>query len=108
RGAAQRGVFQHEHAALGLLGRNQPASVHQMGTHAVVAPERWLTGRTRLWWHQLRERLPERRQVLAIDASIKLFALGRVSWADGHLAPSASMPAPSRVRAGEVPAPRRP
>ena len=74
--AAQTGIFEDENAALGLLGGDDLARLHEVGADLVVFPHRRLHRRHRLRRHHARQVNPERRQVLRAGAVVERLARG--------------------------------
>ncbi len=83
RAAGQGGVFEHEHAALSLLGGDQRTGFDHHLLHFGEAPQRRHARRLGLRRYQAFQHFPERRQILLADAVVIGSALGRDRAGDG-------------------------
>ena len=68
--AAQRRIFQDQHAALGLLGGDQTAGFHDQRFHVAEMPDRGLAARRRLVGHERVHDLPQRPHIVLGDAIV--------------------------------------
>ena len=70
----QTGILEHHHAPLGFLGRDDPARLHEIGPHLLVAPYRRHARGDRLLRDHSAELGPERRQMLGGGTAIEILA----------------------------------
>jgi hypothetical protein len=78
--AAQAGILEDEHAALGLLGGDQSARLDHRRANLRERPGRRLAAAGRLGRDQPGERRPQRRHVLLADALVEGQTLRRLGW----------------------------
>ena len=76
--AAQAGILEDQHAALGLLGGDQAAGLDHRRANLGERPRRRLAAADRLGRDELGERRPQRRHVLLADALVEGETLRRL------------------------------
>ena len=83
--AAQAGILEDQHAALGFLGGDQAAGLDHRRANLGERPRRRLAAADRFGRHELGERRPQRRQVLLADALVEGQTLRRLGgWRRGR------------------------